>query len=62
MIVPAPICTSSNAATTRKYLPIRLLARRQGLKRRQHRIHRRIVGIVEEEFVDEKHQVRKRKK
>ena len=38
-----------------KILPDPLLARRQRPESRQHRVHRRVVGIVQEELVDEQH-------
>ena len=55
MIVPARICSSSTAATTRKYLPILRWLCGQRPERRQHRVHRRLVGVVEPVLVDEQH-------
>ena len=40
---------------TRKYFQIRRWLAVSGRKRRQHRVHRRIVGIVQEELIDEQH-------
>ena len=47
MIVPAAICTSSTAATTRKYLPTLRWLGVSGAEPRQHRVHRRIVRMVQ---------------
>src|SRR3984885_12269715 len=55
MMMPARIWTSSSAATTRKYFQIRFWLGVSGRKVASTGVHRRIVGVVQEELIDEQH-------
>src|SRR5947209_18222621 len=55
MIVPARICRSSTAATTTKNFADPALSIGQRPERDQHRVHRRLVGVVQIALINKQH-------
>ena len=55
MIEPTRICNSRIAGDHEKVFADPALARGQGREPRQHRVHRRLVGIVQIALIDEQH-------